>query len=305
MNTPNDTTALGIEVGQQWRTRSAHIATVVERQYTDAHYLWKCHIAHPSRPEYNHVGYVTARGRFLNDDSPHAYDFVELLTDLPLSGFSCAKRVAGGERCDSHCGDDSCLRGGEIAPQPHGVGDVTSTAKGSGARYNASKPQLELVPLLVLAASLEDAYGPADLTLPQTPAQAAISALYELAAFQARGDSDHLLRAMDILGLYEGWEEAARVFDYGRRKYAEWNWAKGMAWSIPIACAARHLVAIVRGEHLDLDKPGAPGSNLPHRGHVFCNFAMLLCYEHTFEEGDDRAAPGLLPLLYGDEEVTA
>lgn len=61
-----------------------------------------------------------------------------------------------------------------------------------------------------------------------------------------------------------------------------WNWAKGMAWSVPIACAARHLMAMLAGEVLDAE------SKLPHRGHVFCNLVMLFTYASTFVEGDDR-----------------
>lgn len=70
-----------------------------------------------------------------------------------------------------------------------------------------------------------------------------------------------------------------------------WNWAKGMAWSIPIACAARHLLAMMNGEVLD------PESGFPHRGHAMANLIMLLTYQDTFPEGDDRAPAGyLLPV---------
>ena len=55
-----------------------------------------------------------------------------------------------------------------------------------------------------------------------------------------------------------------------------------MAWSVPLACAARHLRAIIRGEHLD------PESHESHRGHVFCNIVMLMTYTRTYVEGDDR-----------------
>jgi Domain of unknown function (DUF5664) len=76
--------------------------------------------------------------------------------------------------------------------------------------------------------------------------------------------------------------DAARVFDYGRKKYAEWNWAKGMAWSIPLACALRHCLAILDGEEND------PESGLPHVGHIKCNLLMLLTFAETFPDGDDR-----------------
>ncbi len=78
------------------------------------------------------------------------------------------------------------------------------------------------------------------------------------------------------------WKDCADVFDYGRKKYAAWNWTKGMAWSIPTACIIRHCLAILDGETVD------PESGLPHRGHIACNVVMLIQYEQTFKEGDDR-----------------
>jgi len=78
-------------------------------------------------------------------------------------------------------------------------------------------------------------------------------------------------------------EDCAKVFDYGRRKYADWNWAKGMAWSIPLGSLLRHLAAWQRGEDIDTE------SGLPHLGHIHCNLVMLSTYARTFPEGDDRA----------------
>jgi len=77
-------------------------------------------------------------------------------------------------------------------------------------------------------------------------------------------------------------EDEARVWDYGRKKYASWNWAKGMSWSVPLACALRHLAAFQRGEDLD------PESGLPHLAHAMCNLRMLTLYSRTYKEGDDR-----------------
>lgn len=107
------------------------------------------------------------------------------------------------------------------------IGDVTSQARGSGARFNDGKVPLDLIPL----SSLTD---------------------------------------------------CARVFGYGRKKYAAWNWAKGMDWSVPYGCALRHLSAWFNGEDND------PESGLPHLGHVMCNLVMLSTFARTFPEGDDR-----------------
>lgn len=110
---------------------------------------------------------------------------------------------------------------------PLGIGDVNSTAKGSGARFNSGKPDLSLIPLVTL-------------------------------------------------------EDEACVWMYGKAKYAAWNWAKGMPWSVPLACALRHLAAFQSGEDVD------PESGQPHLAHAMCNLRMLTLYSRTYTEGDDR-----------------
>lgn len=114
------------------------------------------------------------------------------------------------------------------------IGDVSSTARGSGARYNEGKPAFELIPGLAL-------------------------------------------------------EDCARVFDYGRKKYAAWNWAKGMSWMVVFGCLLRHLYAWARGEDND------PESGLPHLGHAMCNLVMLCTYSRTYREGDDRPKEWMQP----------
>lgn len=153
------------------------------------------------------------------------------------------------------------------------IGDVTSSAKGSGARFNTGKPPLDLIPLRAIAAYHRGPHV-------NDERLGMIAALDALGRYQEGGDTDCLLDAYRSLG--DGWVECAQVFDYGRAKYAAWNWAKGMAWSVPLACAARHLQAMLTGEILDGE------SKLPHRGHVFCNLVMLWTYASTFTEGDDR-----------------
>ncbi len=77
-------------------------------------------------------------------------------------------------------------------------------------------------------------------------------------------------------------EDEARVWMYGQAKYAAFNWAKGMAWSVPLACLLRHMAAWQRGEEND------PESGLPHLAHAMCNLRMLTLYAKTYTEGDDR-----------------
>lgn len=166
-----------------------------------------------------------------------------------------------------------------------GIGDVTSTAKGSGARYNTGKPPLELIPLRLMADFYSATEGPG-LRARTMQEDAAILCLRALGRFQERGTSADLLDALLVLG--NCWDDCAHVFDYGRRKYAEFNWAKGMKWSVPLGCAGRHLEKIILGQENDVE------SGLSHAGHVYCNVVMLYTYCLTFEEGDDRPPVGYL-----------
>ena len=77
-------------------------------------------------------------------------------------------------------------------------------------------------------------------------------------------------------------EDEARVWAYGKKKYAAWNWAKGMDWSIPYACAMRHLAAWQKGEDIDSE------SGQSHLAHAMCNLRMLTLYSKTYTDGDDR-----------------
>jgi hypothetical protein len=77
-------------------------------------------------------------------------------------------------------------------------------------------------------------------------------------------------------------EDCARVFMYGRDKYAAWNWAKGMDWLIPYDCMMRHMEAWQRGETKD------PESGLPHLAHALCNLIMLSLFSKSHPKGDNR-----------------
>lgn len=117
--------------------------------------------------------------------------------------------------------------GAHLRRKQDGIGDVNSTEKGSGARYNSGKPDLTLIPLITLY-------------------------------------------------------DEAKVWEYGAKKYARNNWQKGMNWSVPLACALRHLAKFQAGEDLDEE------TGLPHIAHAMCNLRMLTLYAKTFPEGDDR-----------------
>lgn len=202
------------------------------------------------------------------------------MTARDLSSLACQKcSDLGMAHC--YCPDPNDVfdhaKGVHVTRDTKGVGDVTSDAKGSGARFNGGKPDMSLIPLAMVAAFFAGGEEPTG----------AAAALECLGLYQTVHDTAWLFKAMEHLGA-DGWEECAHVFDYGKRKYAAWNWAKGMPWSVPVACAARHLLAMIAGDQLDNE------SGLPHRGHVFCNVVMLLSYSRTYAEGNDLPPKGLL-----------
>lgn len=146
------------------------------------------------------------------------------------------------------------------------VGNVNSTARGSGARYNDGKPDLSLIPPKLLP------------TCGHPEHVALHKALHVLVV---GGDYADINRWF-VASMASNSDACARVFEYGKIKYAAHNWMKGMAWSIPIACALRHASALWNtGEECD------PESGLPHIGHVLANLVMLLFYIDYYPEGND------------------
>jgi hypothetical protein len=77
-------------------------------------------------------------------------------------------------------------------------------------------------------------------------------------------------------------EEIARVLDFGAKKYASWNWAKGIKFSRVYGAALRHLWAWYRGEDND------PETGLSHLAHAGCCVLFLLQYIRTKRSFDDR-----------------
>lgn len=168
-----------------------------------------------------------------------------------------------------------------------GLGDLQSTAKGSGARFNRGKTAVELIPLWIPAAThlIAASHPPRQMVAGGALYSSELlrEMLSQLSDFQTRqAEGTALLNILALLGM-DVWKDCADVFDYGRHKYAEWNWAKGMSWSAVIGCAGRHLLfGMMRNEPIDSE------SGLPHRGHLACNLVMLLTYIDSYPEGDDR-----------------
>lgn len=151
------------------------------------------------------------------------------------------------------------------------VGDLSSDAKGSGARDNAAKQQLDLIPVSVWRNNWRDELERHPLGMQIT------EMLYALEKWQ-EGDDQILNQMMVGIDL----DGAVQVFEYGAKKYAEWNWAKGMKWSVPLGCALRHIYAILLGAGADEE------SGIDHIHHVYCNIIMLQYFQKHYQQGDDR-----------------
>ncbi|MDN7490563.1 DUF5664 domain-containing protein [Burkholderia sp. AU45274] len=162
------------------------------------------------------------------------------------------------------------------------IGDVNSNERGSGARYNDGKPPLDLIPLRVIADHCIS-HGHSD-----EKSIALETALQNLASFQESGNDAYLHQAIGWVGA--AWDECADVMGYGTKKYVAWNWIKGMPWSVPLGCAARHLLfGMMAGEKID------PESGKTHRGHFICNLMMLITFCKTYPEGNDLPIEWLKP----------
>ena len=77
-------------------------------------------------------------------------------------------------------------------------------------------------------------------------------------------------------------EEIAKVLTFGAKKYASWNWSKGIAYSRLLGAALRHLFAWARGEDKD------PESGLSHLAHAGCCIVFLIWMEKFRPDLDDR-----------------
>lgn len=93
----------------------------------------------------------------------------------------------------------------------------------------------------------------------------------------------------------EGIEAAARAFGFGEKKYAAWNWAKGMAWLRLYGAVLRHMFAWLGREETD------PESGLSHLDHALASLMMLRAHVARALGTDDRPTyadvrqPGKLP----------
>ena len=151
------------------------------------------------------------------------------------------------------------------------MGDLDSDAKGTGARKSEGKLPLDLIPIRFWQ-RMWVTQGKVD--------GATYHAIDQLRLFQE--GNDKALTKVFELSRKADMEDAVKVLAFGAKKYKAWNWAKGMAWSVPTGCALRHAQAIFSGEEYD------PDSGERHLAHILCNLMMLDWYVQHYPEGDDR-----------------
>jgi hypothetical protein len=76
--------------------------------------------------------------------------------------------------------------------------------------------------------------------------------------------------------------EIAKVLQFGSKKYAAWNWAKGLSYTRVLGAILRHVFAYLMGEDKD------PETGLSHVAHAACECLFILHYEKFKPEFDDR-----------------
>lgn len=170
------------------------------------------------------------------------------------------------------------------------VGNLNSNERGTAARFNEGKVPYQFLDFQVLSDSLQ-------FISDKTDDVACFQKVVDcLAKFQHGGSPSDLYASAYILAYYLNtpttiansawqhipWDDCARVFEYGSKKYCSWNWLKGQNWSVPLACAMRHLLKIIGGELIDDE------SGLSHFGHFLANIMMLAYFYEAFPDGDDR-----------------
>lgn len=173
------------------------------------------------------------------------------------------------------------------------VGDVDSQDMGTAARANGAKPDWSLMPLGQIAYLMKNMEELSHLRWKIGDAEMTEI----LGRFQA-GDCD-IETVLEYSVVYnwamvclhvkkdatfmESLEPVIAVWDYGRAKYAVFNWAKGAPWSVPVACMQRHI-----NWYWDKGEVADQESKQLHSAHVVCNAMMLAHYAVYWKEGDDR-----------------
>lgn len=82
-------------------------------------------------------------------------------------------------------------------------------------------------------------------------------------------------------------EEIVKVLEFGKTKYAAWNWStgEGFTYTRVFNSSMRHLLAWVRGQDND------PETGLSHIAHLGCNVLFLMYFikhKDKYTTNDDR-----------------
>ena len=104
------------------------------------------------------------------------------------------------------------------------------------------------------------------------------------AASGAQREKLHAL-PYDLVPFQEITDAYTRVAEFGAKKYAPWNWSKGLSRVQILGSLLRHSFAYLRGQDRDHD------SGLLHSDHILWNAAALVHNVHWDLEDGRRAEP--------------
>lgn len=84
----------------------------------------------------------------------------------------------------------------------------------------------------------------------------------------------------DLFPFEEALPSYMRVAEFGAKKYAPWNWSKGLPLVQLLSSLMRHSFALMRGKDID------PDSGLHHADHILWNaVAISHNIHHSNEDG--------------------
>lgn len=173
---------------------------------------------------------------------------------------------------------------------PYAIGDIDSQEKGSAARANKDKPMWSYMPLAQISELIFRVSWDHKL-VKDTELIDLHHLTGALGKFQAQGTKEAALNVLEVgtRFLMQATDtdfdgamcQVIKVWQFGERQYARFNWMKGMAWSETINSAQRHVMHMFKKEAFDAD------SKLHHGAHFICNAMMMVHYAEYYKEGND------------------